>query len=39
MYEKKIDGKEASLIARRYFEDVSKTQYLFFEAIKFKHII
>lgn len=34
MYEKKIDGKEVSLIARRYFEEVFKTQYLYFETIK-----
>lgn len=34
MYENKIDGKEVSLIARRYFEDIFKTQYVYFEAIK-----
>lgn len=33
MYEKKVDGKEVSLIARRYFEEVLKTPYLYFETI------
>lgn len=34
MGERKIDGKEISLIARKYFEDVLKTPYLYFETIK-----
>ena len=34
MNEKKIDGKEVSLIARRYFEEIFNTKYVYFEAIK-----
>jgi len=34
MVEKTLDAKEISLIARRYFEEIFNTKYLYFEAVK-----